>query len=183
MPSAEFLGLSTHPATCYVSRNVNLFTSGLVPVDAVESYLYKIRAAILEAWESKDNSPCNSLPSIVSLFDRNAIDTITVQVDKEIQFNSWVFKQINAELEGQGFVVDDDKINKLIVPNVCEFSTSKPDCVIYHPTSLCEKRLSGFAISVCDNENLSGDTSDEFEDDSQKVAHLKSRRKILITQQ
>ena len=35
---------------------------------------------------------------------------MTVQVDKEIQFNSWVFKQINAELEGQGFVVDDDKI-------------------------------------------------------------------------
>ena len=156
MPSPEWLGLSTDvdPTTCYLSNNINFFTSGLIPVDADESYLHRLRTAVLEVW----GSGVNALPSIVSLFDRRGLDTMTVQVDKEIQFNSWIFKQVNAELEGQGFIIDEDKINKVIVPNVCEFSSSKPDCVIYHPTSLCTNNtLVGFAISVSEDEEEPSD--------------------------
>ena len=120
VPTIEWLGLSNCPTdTSYVSHKINFSTSGHIPNDAFESFISKTRTAVVEMWYGGGSS----VSGIMLLFDRSAIDKdiLTVKVDKEVQFNSWVFKQIKAELRHQGFIVEEDKINKQIVPNVCEF--------------------------------------------------------------
>ena len=56
----------------------------------------------------------------------------TYTLDKEIQCNKWLFDKIQEQIHQIGFMVEPSASNKEIIPNVCEFSTSSPDCVIYH---------------------------------------------------
>lgn len=53
-------------------------------------------------------------------------------VTKEIQFNEWLFDHLRTILQGDGFIIESEKPSKGIVANVNEYSTSKPDCLIYH---------------------------------------------------
>lgn len=71
-------------------------------------------------------------------------------VDKEIQFNTWLFDHLAKKLQPLGFTVDPNKMNKSIKPNVNEYSCSKPDCIIWHPNG-CRS----IAVSV---------TVDEFDE-------------------
>ena len=154
VPAAEWLELSSCSSTSYISPNTLLFNSGLIPAEACKSYMNITRTALLEMWASGETS----VPKIVSLFDDNAIAMDIVKVDKEVQFNSWVFKQMEMQLRRYGFIVEEDKINKQIIPSVCEFSTSKPDCIIYHPnTVFVNNTLVGFSVTVYEQAEQSED--------------------------
>ena len=106
VPTAEWLELSSCPSTSYISPNTCLFNSGLIPAEARKSYMNRTRTALLEMWASGETS----VPKMVSLFDESAIAMDIVKVDKEVQFNSWVFKQVEMQLRRHGFIVEEDKI-------------------------------------------------------------------------
>ena len=160
VPTAEWLELSSCPRVSYMSPNTYLFNSGLIPAEACKSYMNRTRTALLEMWASGETS----VPKMVSLFDESVIAMDIVKVDKEVQFNSWVFKQVEVQLRRHGFVVEEDKINKRIIPSVCEFSTSKPDCLIYHPNTLfINNTLIGFSVTIYEQAEQS-ESEDEIID-------------------
>ena len=93
VPSAEYgLGLNS-PTTPYVKK-INLFDKELIPVDIFEHFMQRLRREVLEMWTSGQSC----LPDIVDLFDRPRSEMLTVKVDKEIQYNSWLFQQVTEIL-------------------------------------------------------------------------------------
>lgn len=108
---------------------------------------------------------------VVSLFDNcGGLEEDVLTLDKEIQYNSWVFQLIDRELHPQGFVVEPEKINKTIPAKCCEFSTSKPDCVIYHPNSLfVNKNLLAFVITIHDTDSEDSDVNIDDIDEIPRV--------------
>ena len=59
----------------------------------------------------------------------------TRNINREPQYNTWVFSDIQAILIKDGFAVQPEYPNKEIVPAVNEYSTSCTDCVIFHPST------------------------------------------------
>ena len=56
-------------------------------------------------------------------------------INREPQYNTWVFSDIKSMLIRDGFAVEPEYPNKEIVPAVNEYSTSCTDCVIFHPST------------------------------------------------
>jgi len=71
-------------------------------------------------------------------------------LNKEVQFDDWLFRHLHKLLVHHGFIVESEKINKDIIPNVSEYSTSKPDCLIYHGPSFCRREISAANVHVID---------------------------------
>ena len=55
-------------------------------------------------------------------------------------------------------MVQPNKPNKEIIPDVCKYSTSQPDCVVYHVNSVLGKRAMAATIQI------EGDSSSESDD-------------------
>ena len=71
-----------------------------------------------------------------------------------------MFNQIEAKLRHSRFVVEEDKINKQIVPNVCEFS------IIYYPSTVfTSNTLMGFTVTVHEEDMQSEDSLSEDSSD------------------
>lgn len=47
-----------------------------------------------------------------------------LNMDKELQFNSWLFESMKKELIPHSFQVELNQLNRSIVPDVCEYSNS-----------------------------------------------------------
>lgn len=60
------------------------------------------------------------------------MNNYTKTIDKEPQYNSWVFSDIQSTLIRSRFGVEAEYPNKDIIPAVNEYSTSYTDCVIFH---------------------------------------------------
>ena len=88
-------------------------------------------------------------------------------VDKEIQFNQWLFDKLDNILSPQGFVVRANKPNKdNIFPNLCEYSTSKPDGVVYHRNSLQKTKITALTLHI----ESDSDESDVNVEDTDELA-------------
>ena len=59
-----------------------------------------------------------------------------------------------------------DIVNKDIIPNVNEYSTSKPDCLIYHEGSICRQHISALNVQVMDMSRIDSLEANLPEDDS-----------------
>ena len=111
----------------------------------------KMRGKVCEFVTAPDNSTANvvaqSLLSIINSTE-DQLENNFLTVDKEIQFNDWLFGKLDCLLTPQGFVVRPNKPNKEISPNVCEYSTSQPDCVVYHANSVLDNRVMAATIQI-----------------------------------
>ena len=93
---------------------------------------------------------------------------LNVKCNKEIQFNDWLFDYLNGVLSPQQFIVEANKENKSIFPDVCEYSSSAADCFIYHPRSVLESRIGGINVLITnsdeeDEENLELDIKEPLD--------------------
>lgn len=104
----------------------------------------------------------------MSLFDDcDELWRNVIRVDKELQFNSWLFDGMKTDLEPRGFTVAANQLKRTIVPSVCEYSNSISDCVIYHPNTLFKATdIKEVAIVIHDNtsESDSSDSDVNIED-------------------
>ena len=103
----------------------------------------------------------------MSLFDNcDGLWQNAVKVDKELQFNSWLFDGMKTDLKPRGFHVEANRLNRAIVPSVCEYSNSICDCVIYHPNTLFKTNIDALAIVIHDDssERNSSDSDMNIED-------------------
>ena len=73
-----------------------------------------------------------ALPQLDEMFSTVENNLPSYTLDKETQFNSWLFQKIGEQLNHSGFMVETNVSNKEIHADVCEFWTSTPECVIYH---------------------------------------------------
>lgn len=55
---------------------------------------------------------------------------------------------MREELKQHGFTVEDNKLNKIIIPNCCEYSNSKVDGLVYHTHLVFRKDMSAFAFAI-----------------------------------
>ena len=134
VPTAEGLGLSINPSN-FTSCNMDFFSSGVLSVDIVKQRMRQIRTSVFQAWNS------SNINQALSLFDNcDELWQNVVKVDKELQFNSWLFDGMKTDLKPRGFNVAANQLNRTIVPSVCEYSNSISDCVIYHPNTLFKAR-------------------------------------------
>ena len=103
-----------------------------------------------------------SLPAIVSMFDavpQSPVDVL--QVTKEDQFNNWLFKRMKHLLVPNGFNIEPEEINKDIA-TCCEYSSSKPDCVVYHAQSLfVHNNVSALTITIDSDSDSDAVNSDD----------------------
>ena len=142
VPTAQYLNLRTSK-TEYIGDFVRYLAAGLIPVVSFRQFVDEIKTAyrtqVIEVAQAQD-TPANSiLPQLVSfqsVLDKDVVTMDSLLLDKEIQFNSWLFHMIDKELQPHGFTVEPSRVNKQIHPNCCEFSTSISDCVIFHPNTL-----------------------------------------------
>ena len=128
--------LNTAPTFNYIGQEfLHLFDSRLAMVQPLLTNVRKMRGKVCEFVTAPDNSTANvvaqSLLSIINSTE-DQLESNFLTVDKEIQFNDWLFGKLDCLLSPQGFVVRPNKPIKEIVPNVCEYSTLQPDCVVYH---------------------------------------------------
>ena len=79
-----------------------------------------------------------------------AINGDHMVLNKEVEFNDWLFTHLHKLLVNHGFIVESEKVNKDVIPNVNEYSTSKPDCLIYHTSSVSEN-VSGMNVHIVDD--------------------------------
>ena len=99
VPTAEGLGLSVNPSN-FTSCNMDFFSLGLLPVDIVKQRMRQIQTSVLQAWNS------SNIDQALSLFDDcDGLWRNVIRVDKELQFNSWLFDGMKTDLEPRGFTV------------------------------------------------------------------------------
>lgn len=84
-----------------------------------------------------------------------------LEVDKEVQFNEWLFGSLNKMLASQGFVFRIKKQNKDILPNICEYSTSQPGCVVYHANSVTKDKIVALAVQIDSDESSNSNVNIE----------------------
>lgn len=73
-----------------------------------------------------------------------------MKISKEVQFTAWLFEKLHDVLLPYGFVVESECKNKCILPNVCEYSTSISDCLIYHNKTHSQSIVSGASLMLED---------------------------------
>ena len=120
----------------------------------------------MQGWES------GTLDQVVSLFDDcGGMQQNILNIDKELQFNSWLFEGIKKELVPHGFQVEPSQLNKAIVPNVCEYSNNISNCVIYHPNTLHKTNIDALAIVIhVDSSESDSDVNiDDVDDELVKI--------------
>jgi len=197
VPNAEYLGLSIDPGTQYISERINFFSSGVIPRDIHERQLRNLDE-VLKLWENGLQSATQlvslsqgysdsrkltdevlrmwerglqSASQLVSLSQSYSDSSeYSLEVDKEVQFNKWLFKMISQELQPHGFKVEDNRLNKSIIPNCCEFSNSRADAIIYHPSSLVKSNVNGLTIVIHSDSSSDSDVDVEDIDGIEKVA-------------
>lgn len=81
-----------------------------------------------------------------------------LNVDKEVQFNQWLFNKLDDMLSPRGFVFCSNKPNKDIYSNVSEYSMSQPDCVVYHINFVNKPEIVALTIQIDSDDN--GSNSD-----------------------
>ena len=150
----------TAPTFNYIGQEIlYLFDSRSAMVQPL--LLRKMRDKVCDFMTLPDKSSANAVAqSLLSIIDstQDQLENNFLTVDKEIQFNDWLFVKLDCLLSPQGFVVRQNKPNKEILPNVCEYSTSQPDCVVYHTNSLLGNQVIASIIQI------EGDNSSESED-------------------
>ena len=151
----------TAPRRDYIGEDLlHLFDSRLAMVQPLLSDFRKMRDKVCEFMTAEDSSTANvaahSLLSIINTA-QDQVENNFLTVDKEVQFNNWLFTRLDALLSPKGFIVRENKVNKDIIPNVCEYSTSQPDCVVYHMNSVLRSRVSAVTVQVEDNRSESED--------------------------
>ena len=93
---------------------------------------------------------------------------LNVKCNKEIQFNDWLFSYLHDVLSPHQFIIEANKENKSIFPDVNEYSPSSADCFIYHPTSVLDSRIGGINVLITssdeeDEENLELDIKEPLD--------------------
>lgn len=132
--------------------------SQLVPLNIFRDFIKNLRSGVLSMWQSRSDN----LPSIVNLFDQDIPGILSL--DKEDQFNSWVFKRMENILSVKGFSVETEVPNNDIYASCCEFSSSKPDCLIYYGKSVFKSNtVLGMTIAI-DSDSNSDVNIDDIDD-------------------
>lgn len=71
-----------------------------------------------------------------------------ININREVQFNVWLFQYLNIGLRKHGFVVHQETLNKVAdMPNVNEYSTSVSDCLLYHESKVFQEHTSGIVLT------------------------------------
>ena len=105
-----------------------------------------LRDSVLTIWMTTEPHEA-ALPQLVGLFDDREAEEDTLILDEGIQFNSWLFgKDIPIWI----FIVEPNQQNKNTIPNLCEFSGSFSDCVIFHAKSFY-KNSTVFVSALANN--------------------------------
>ena len=127
VPTAEHLGLNLIKSTRhFLSDRVNFFSLGVIPTDEhlrqFQAFKDDVTKEMVRLWETQGDvvGVVSSCSKIFNQYSK-ASNSDTLNVDREIQFNKWLFKRIDEDLKGYGFVTEDDQLNKSVIPDVCEY--------------------------------------------------------------
>ena len=169
VPNAEHLGLKVNPRLHYITERINFFTSGVTPTEQTIKYMERFSDEVLQIVLEKGGSVSDIVSDIVTLTRKYTdveMSTISLDVDQKVQFNKWLFKLIEQEIQTHGFKVEVNQLNKSIIPNCFDYSTSKADGVIYHSDALFQDvtHVRAMAIVVHDNSSESDVDIDSIDD-------------------
>jgi len=133
-----------------------------------------MKQAAINATNTNSENFVQHMDLLVSYVDTklHSFNEGSMVLNKEVQFNDWIFNYIHPVLVKTGFTVEADIVNKDIIPNVNEYSTSKPDCLIYHEGSICRQRISALNVQVMDMSRIDSLEANLQEDESIDYADL-----------
>jgi len=122
------------------------------------------------------------MDSLVSYIDTELLsfNQGSMALNKEVQFNDWFFNYIHPSLVKKGFIVEPDVENKDIIPNINEYSTSKPDCLIYHETSVCQEHISAVNVQVMDASTIDSQETTDNSCSSVRSVNVKDLDEMTI---
>ena len=139
----------------------------VVMATRVKEVMVKVRLGIVKMLESPGYS--GKISQAMQYFDdaETTLQHHQMKIGREIQFTTWLFQQLHKILTPLGFTVEPEKENKCTIPNICEFSRSITDCVIYHEKSFCQDSMNGLSV-ILDTLNDDGFAGEDYEvlDDS-----------------
>jgi len=116
VPTEEDLGLGVSHIVTHVGLELtSLFTSRLVMAQPLIGSLTSMRDMAVQVLTTQDqNTKTGILRSLMTI--NSTVDTVnadSLTVDKEIQFNDWLFAKIDALLTPKDFVVQPRSATKI----------------------------------------------------------------------
>ena len=139
---------------------VQLFNGKVIMAQQVLNFMKDMRDKVMTSITT--NSTIDTAQSLLSIIN-DVEEKTSMKVDKEIQFNEWLFAKLDCLLSPQGFTVCRNKLNKDIMPNVSEYSQCQPDCVIYHNKSVQKTKISAVTVQT-DTSESDSDSDVNIED-------------------
>ena len=109
------LGLSVSSSKMYMGPEfVQLFNSKVIMAQQVLNFMKDMRDKVMTSITTNTIDIAQSLLSIINDVEETTRNT-SMKVDKEIQFNEWLFAKLDSLLSPQGFTVRRSKLNKDIM--------------------------------------------------------------------
>ena len=140
VPSLSYIDLKYDEFCRFIENEVqDFFNQKMTMLSRVVEVLTSVKRAAINAANTNSENFVQHMNLLVSYVDTklHSFNEGSMVLNKEVQFKDWIFNYIHPVLVKKGFTVETDIVNKDIIPNVNEYSTSKPDCLIYHEGSIC----------------------------------------------
>ena len=117
----------------------------VVRIPTVNTVMQAIKYDVLDAFTKHSDISC-----VMKRIDeaQEKLTKSSESIDKEIQFNAWMGKFLSEQLTPKGFTVQSNTMNKNVKPNVCEYSGSKADNLIWHPNSFHLTSVEALAVRI-----------------------------------